>query len=73
MLVIKIPEGEHVTIYDKLDGAVPPIKIVLTQNGQVGIEADQRFGIVRSNAKTKTVNPYRRESEGGTDAKPISA
>lgn len=68
VLVVKIPEGQHVTIFDKYDGTVPPIKIVLTPQGGIGIEADHRYGILRSNAKNHTP-----KGRGGTDAKSISA
>lgn len=69
MLVLKIPQGEHVTIYDKLDGASPPITILITPQGSVGIEADyDRFGIRRSNAKNTTP-----KERGGKDARPKSA
>lgn len=50
MLVLRIPQGEHVTIYDLIDLDSPPIKIVITPQGSVGIDASSRYSIVRSDA-----------------------
>lgn len=71
MLVLKIPDGEFLMIYDRTDGSMPPITIRLVrENGQtrVKIDADQRYGIVRSDAKCKV-----QKSHGGKHDRPISA
>lgn len=68
MLVLKIPKNGHVLIYDKTDGLAPPIRLMVTPQGSLGIEADMRYGIVRSNATDRTP-----KEEGGKDARSISA
>ena len=50
MLVLRVPEGEFVTIYDLVDLQATPIKIVITPQGSIGIEANSRYSIVRSDA-----------------------
>lgn len=50
MLVLRVPEGEFVTIYDLVDLQATPIKIVITPQGSIGIEASSRYSIVRSDA-----------------------
>lgn len=71
MLVLKIQTGEYLTIFDRLDGASPPITIRPAKGEgeiRVAIAADPRYGIVRSNAKSTE-----RRVQGGMDAKPIPA
>ena len=71
MLVLKVPKGERVSIYDKTDGSVPPITIMLVTEGnktRLMIDADQRYGILREGAKCKVPQP-----KGGKDAQPIPA
>jgi hypothetical protein len=64
MLVLRIPQGEHVTIYDLLDPASQPIKIVITPQGSFGIQASSRYSLVRSDAKN-TNSKYAKEYPQG--------
>jgi hypothetical protein len=68
-LVLRVHESEYITIYDRLDGASPPIVIrAEAVQGKIKwvIDADQRFGVVRSDAKNKTERT--REAKSPTEA-----
>lgn len=76
MLVLKIASGKRVTIFDRTDGACPPITIMAKAQGnqtRIYIDADPRYGVVREDAKLKTPPVKPQSITGGKDAQPISA